>query len=169
MALAQSIGQMDRSRLLVWGAVAVICSVPVLSGPVVGLVDLTREPLAGVGEGSATVDAVEAPDTGRFDRALSSDSYVLKVPDARIRVAAIEGRPLVSYKLSITAMQYSRATTHFLSADDTGWVDISLARETFAPDRVEQSTYEAELSLVLRVNDTKETLHEGPITLEVTE
>jgi len=159
---------MDRSRLLVWTAVAVICAVPVLSGPVVGVVDLTREPLDGIGDGSATIDAVEAPDTALFDRALSSDSYVLKVPDARIHVASIEGRPLVSYKLSIPAMSYSRATTHFLSPDDTGWVDISLARETFAPDRIDQSTYEANLSLILRVNDTKQTLHDEPITLEVT-
>ena len=160
---------MNRSGLLVWGAVVLICCVPVLSGPVVGVVDLMEAPLDGVGDGSATIDAVEAPDTGRFDRALSSDSYVLKVPDARIHVAAIEGRPLVSYKLSIPAMQYSRATTHFLSADDAGWVDISLASETFSPNRVDQSTYEANLSLVLRVNDTKEILHDGPITLEVTE
>jgi len=160
---------MDRSRLAVWGAVALICCVPVLSGPVVGLVDLTKAPLEGVGDGSATIDDVQTPDTARFDRALSSDSYVLKVPDARIHVAAIEGRPLVSYKLSIPAMQYSRATTHFLSADDTGWVDISLARETFAPANVTQSSYEAELSLILRVNDTKQVLHDGPITVEVTE
>jgi len=160
---------MDRSRLAVWGTVLVICSVPVLSGPVVGLVDLTKAPLDGIGDGSATVDAVEAPDTARFDRALSSDSYVLKVPDARIHVAAIEGRPLVSYKISIPAMSYSRATTHFLSDDDAGWVEISLASETFAPDRVSQSAYEAQLSLVLRVNDTKQTLHDGPVTLEVAE
>lgn len=160
---------MDRSRLLVWGAVVLICCVPVLSGPVVGLVDLTKAPLDGVGDGSATVDAVEAPDTGQFDRALSSDSYVLKVPDARIHVAAIEGRPLVSYKISIPAIGYSRGTTHFLSPDDTGWVDISLKSETFAPQRVDQSSYEAQLSLILRVNDTEETLHDGPITLEVTE
>jgi len=160
---------MDRSRLLVWGAVVLICCVPVLSGPVVGLVDLTKPPLDGVGDGSATIDDVQVPDTARFDRALSSDSYVLKVPDARIHVAAIEGRPLVSYKLSIPAMRYSRATTHFLSADDTGWVAVSLATETFAPANVTQSSYEAELSLILRVNDTKQTLHDGPVTVEVTE
>jgi hypothetical protein len=160
---------MDRSELAVWGAVALICCVPVLSGPVVGLVDLTKAPLEGVGDGSATIDDVQAPDTARFDRALSSDSYVLKVPDARIHVAAIEGRPLVSYKISIPAMQYSRATTHFLSTDDTGWVDISLARETFGPANVTQSSYEAELSLILRVNDTKQVLHDDPITVEVTE
>jgi len=160
---------MNRSGLLVWGAVVLICCVPVLSGPVVGVVDLTNAPLEGVGEGSATIDGVEAPDTARFDRALSSESYVLRVPDARIHVAAIEGRPLVSYKLSIPAMRYSRATTHFLSADDAGWVDISLATETFAPANITQSSYEAELSLILRVNDTKRTLHDGPITVEVAE
>jgi len=34
---------------------------------------------------------------------------------------------------------------------------------------VSQSAYEAQLSLVLRVNDTKQTLHDGPVTLEVAE
>lgn len=158
---------MHRSRLFAVAVVAVIVSVPVLSGPAVGFIDLTTRNLEGVGQGSATVDGVETPDTGRFDRALSADHYVMKVPDARIHVAAIQGRPLVAYKVSVPALGYSRGTTHFLSDDDTGWVSISLQSETFAPDRIERSSYEAELSVILRGNGTEEVLHEGPITLEV--
>jgi hypothetical protein len=94
---------------------------------------------------------------------------VLKVPDARIHVAAIEGRPLVSYTLSIHEMGYLRGTTHFLDADDTGWVSLSLESETFGPDRIDRSEYAGELSLVLRVNDTETVLHEGNVTVEVTE
>jgi hypothetical protein len=160
---------MDRSRAFVAATVAAIVAVAVVSGPAVGFVDLTTRPLEGVGQGSATVDDVEAPDTARFDRALSSESYVLRVPDARVHVAAIEGRPLVSYKLSLPAMGYSRATTHFLDAGDTGWVPLSLQSETFAAANVTQSRYEAELSLVLRVNDTAQELYRGPVTVEVTE
>ena len=160
---------MDRSRLFVAAVVAVVVAVPVLSGPAFGVVDLTTESFEGIGQGSATVDRVEAPDTGQFERALSSENYVLRVPDARIHVAAIEGRPLVAYKLSVPELGYSRGTTHFLDGDDTGWVSLSLKSETFAPDRIDRSSYEAELSVVLRVNDTEETLHEGPVTLEVIE
>jgi len=160
---------MNRSRALLYAAVAVIVTVPVLSGPVVGLVDLTPTRYEGLGQGSATIDGVETPETARFDRALSSDSYVLKVPDARIHVAAIEGRPLVSYKLSIPEMGYSRGTTHFLDADDTGWVSLSLDGETFGSEEIEGSEYAGELSVVLRVDDTETVLHEGPVTVEVAE
>jgi hypothetical protein len=160
---------MDRSRLFVAAVVAVVVAVPVLSGPAFGVVDLTRPSFEGIGQGSATIDRVEAPDSGRFDRALSSENYVLEVPDARIRVAAIEGRPLVAYKVSVPELGYSRGTTHFLDGDDTGWVTLSLKSETFPPERIDRSSYEAELSIVLRVDDTEELLHEGPITLEVTE
>jgi len=160
---------MDRSELFVAAVVAIVVAVPVISGPVVGVVDLTTESMAGVGQGSATVDGVETPETGRFDRALSADHYVMEVPDARIHVAAIEGQPLVAYKISVPELGYSRGTTHFLSDDDTGWVTLSVRSETFAPERIERGSYEAELSLVLRVNGTEEVLHEGPITMEVTE
>ena len=160
---------MNRSRALLYAAVAVIVAMPVLSGPAVGLVDLTPTRFEGIGEGSATVDGVETPDTARFDRALSSDSYVLKVPDARIHVAAIEGRPLVSYKLSIHEMGYSRGTTHILSGDDSGWVLVSLKGENFAEEEIARDRYDAELTLVLRVNGTERTLYDGAITVEVTE
>lgn len=160
---------MNRSRLFVLATVAVIVSVPVASGPAVGLVDLTTSPLDGIGSGSATIDDIEAPDNARFDRGLASDSYVLKVPDARVHVAAIEGRPLVSYKLSIPTMSYSRATTHFLGPNDTGWVDVSIQSETFPASRIDRSSYEARLSLILRVNDTERTFHDSSITVEVTE
>ncbi|MEF8886080.1 MAG: hypothetical protein V5A44_13300 [Haloarculaceae archaeon] len=160
---------MDRSGVFVAAVVAVIVTVAVVSGPAVGLVDLTTRPLEGVGQGSATVDDVEAPETARFDRGLAADSYVLTVPDARVHVAAIEGRPLVSYELSIPAMGYSRTTTHFLRADDTGWVALSLESNTFPPGRIDQSSYEGELSLVLRVDDTERELYRGPVTVEVTE
>ena len=160
---------MNRSRALLYAAVAVIVTLPVLSGPAVGLVDLTPTRFEGIGEGSATVDGVETPDTARFDRALSSDSYVLNIPDARIHIAAIEGRPLVSYELSIPEMGYSRGTTHFLDADDTGWVSLSLESETFGPERIDRESYGGELSLVLRVDDTETVLHEGNVTVEVTE
>jgi len=144
-------------------------TVAVVSGPAVGLVDLTTRDLAGLGEGSATIDEVSAPETARFDRAFSSDSYVLEVPDARVHVAAIEGRPLVAYKVSVPEMGYSRSTTHFLDSDDSGWVALSIRSETFPSERIDRSGYEAELSIVLRVDDTEETLHEAQIPLEVAE
>jgi len=160
---------MHRSRALLYGAMVVIVTVPVLSGPALGVIDLTTTRLDGVGEGSATVDDVEVSDTARFDRALSSDSYILKVPDARIHVATIEGRPVVGYKISIHEMGYSRETSTILDTGDTGWVSLSLKELTLAPDRIDRQSYAGELKLTLRVNGTSETLYEGNMTVEVSE
>lgn len=160
---------MERSRVLAAVSVVVIVGVTLASGPAVGLVDLTRPRFdaAAVGQGNATVDGVDPPRTGRFDRALQSESYYLQVPDARIRVTSIEGRPTVSYKLSIPALGYSRGTTHFLGPGDTGWVALSLARDTLPDSRVTESSYEGTVSLVLRYNDTERVLYDGPVAVEV--
>jgi len=161
---------MDRSRVLAAVSVSVILTVTVLSGPAVGVVDLThpRVDTAGLGQGNATVDAVEAPATARFDRGFQSGSYHLEVPDARLRVVSVTGRPTVSYTLSVPAMGYSRTTTHFLDADDTDWVVVSLSRDTLAEDRVDGAAYDGTLSVVLRYNDTERVLYEEPVTVEVT-
>jgi hypothetical protein len=162
---------MTRSRALAAVSVSVILGVTLLSGPLVGVIDLTqpRVDTVGLGQGSATVDDVEAPSTARLERGFQSDSYYLEVPDARIHVASITGRPTVSYKLALPAMNYSRGTTHFLSADDTGWVAVSIEQDTFRDDQVTASSYAGNLSLVLRYNDTERVLYDRPVAVEVTE
>lgn len=160
---------MDRSQVVVYGAVAVILGATVASGPAVGLVDLTTRRFDGatLGQGNLTVDRVDAPATARLDRGLRSRSYYLKVPDARIRVAAVTGQPLVSYRIAVPAMGYSRATTHFLGPGDEGWVTLSLRQDTFPPERVDRSSYDAVLSVVVRANDTEDVLYNESITVEV--
>jgi len=160
---------MNWYRIVFYSTIVIIVTVPILSGPALGVIDLTTTRLDGIGEGSATVDNVEVAETARFDRALSSDSYILNVPDARIHVAAIEGRPVVSYKVSIHEMGYSRETSHVLDTGDTGWVSLSLEQLTLAPDRIDRESYAGELVLTLRVNGTSETLYEGNVTVEVSE
>jgi hypothetical protein len=160
---------MDRSRLLVAVSVTVIFGVTLVSGPVVGAVDLTTPRIDGaVGQGNMTVSSVDAPDTGRIDRGLQSESYYLKVPDARLSVASIEGKPVVTYAISIPGLNYTRSTAHFLSAEDDGKVALSLAKDTLSDQRVNELSYEGTLSVVLRGDDDRE-IYEDAISVEVTE
>lgn len=161
---------MERSRVVVFVSVAAIVGIAVVSGPAIGLVDLTKPRIDGasVGQGNATVDDVDVPTRARISGNVQSESYTLEVPDARVHVTSIRGQPTVSYKISIREWGFSRGTTHFLDADDTGWVALSLERVTVAPSRVGQSEYAGRLRIVLRYNGTERVLHEEPITVEVT-
>lgn len=164
---------MDRSRVLSAVAVSVILGVTLLSGPAVGVLDLTRERVdtTGIGQGNVTVDAVDAPDTAALDRAVASESYYLEVPAARVHIASVSGRPTLSYRVEIHELGYTRGSTHFLDADDAdddGWIAVSLERSTFSGDRITESAYDGTLSVVLRYNDTERVVYEEPVTVEVT-
>lgn len=161
---------MGRSGLLAAVAVTVIVGVTLVSGPAVGVVDLTQPRLdaAGLGQGNATVGSVEAPATARFDRGFQTESYSLEVPDARLRVETVTGHPVVSYRLAIPALGYSRTTTYVLGPADTGWVTLSFARDTLPADAVTASSYAGTLSIVLRHGDAERLLSERAVTVAVT-
>jgi len=160
---------MNRPRAFVYGAVALIVGVSVVSGPTVGLVDLTtpRYDTTGLGQGNISVDRVDAPERVELAQGYQSESYRLEVPDARIRVAAISGRPIVAYELAIPALGYDRGTAHFLG-DDDGWVTLSLSGDTLARDRVMQSTYNGTLSVVTRASGTETVVYRERVPVEVT-
>jgi hypothetical protein len=162
---------MDRSGALVYATVGVILAVTLLSGPAIGLVDLTtpRYDMTGLGEGSITVDRVDAPSAVLLERGYQSQSYYLTVPDARVNVTAISGRPTVAYGIDIDALGYSRSTTHFLSPDDTGWVSLSVREDTLPDANVDASSYDGRLTLVARAGNETTVLHDGHVTVEVRE
>jgi len=162
---------MDRGRVLVYAAVGIILGVTVLSGPAIGIVDLTtpRYDMSGLGEGNVTVSEVQLPSSVTLDRGYRSESYYLTVPDARVRLAAVDGKPTVAYGIDIPELGYSRSTTHFLSGGDTGWVALSLREDTLANDEVDAERYEGRLSLVLRASDGKTRLANRTVDVEVNE
>jgi hypothetical protein len=161
---------MNRSRLLSAVSVSVILGVTLLSGPAVGVLDLTQSGVdtAGIGEGNVTVDAVDAPEAAALDRAFGSESYYLEVPDAGVTIASVRGRPILSYQVEIHELGYTRGSTHFLDADDAGRIAVSMERDTFSGSRITESAYNGTLSVVLRYNDTERVVYEGAVTVEVT-
>ncbi|WP_123537134.1 hypothetical protein [Halosimplex salinum] len=160
---------MNRARVLVYGTAAVILAVTLVSGPAVGFVDLTtpRYDTSGLGEGNATVDRIDAPDSVTLERGYQSESYYLTVPDAKIRLASLSGKPTVAYGVDIPAFGYSRSTTHFLSEGTSGWVELSLQSDTLGSDTVTADAYEGTISIVLRDSSGKTVLYEEPVTVEV--
>jgi hypothetical protein len=160
---------MDRPSVLVYGTVALVLGVTVLSGPAIGLVDLTqpRYDMSGLGEGNATVDQIDAPSAVTLERGYQSESYYLLVPDARTKFASISGKPTVAYGVEIPDLGYSRSTTHFLSGDETGWVEFSLSEDTLRNRTVSADRYDGRLTLVLRASDGKTVLHNETVPVEV--
>jgi hypothetical protein len=161
---------MDRGRAAVYAAAGIILGVTLLSGPAIGLVDLTtpRYDMSGLGEGSAAVDEVELPSSVALDRGYQSQSYYLTVPDARVRFAAVEGKPTVAYGVDIPALGYSRSTTHFLRDGTDGWTSLSLRQDTLADGRVDAERYDGRLSLVLRDSDGRTVVANRTVPVEVT-
>lgn len=160
---------MDRSRAVVFAAVTLIVGVSVVSGPAIGVIDLTtpRFDTTGVGQGNATVDQVEAPAEVRLEKAYQSNAYRLRVPDSRIHVASVSGRPVVTYELSIDSLGYTRTTSHFLDEGDDGWRSLSLSGDSLGNSTVRESQYDGTLSIVLRYNDSKRVLYRESVTVDV--
>jgi len=160
---------MSLARAAVLATVAVIALTTLVSGPLVGAVDLTTEryDATGLGQGNATVSAVEAPETARLDSGVGAAEFYLKVPDATVTFESITGKPTVSYKISIDELGYSRGTTHFFAESDVGLATLSIAQDSFARSEITAESYDGQLSITLRGNGTKQVLYDEPITVEV--
>ncbi|WP_254543748.1 hypothetical protein [Halomarina pelagica] len=149
--------------------VGIVVATLLLSGPH-GVVDLTPERGSGFGsgEGAASVRDVALPDAATLERGrYGADAYALSVPPARATVRDVTGRPILVYAVSVPDLGYSRVTLRSLDATTTGRVELALARDAFAPDRIDRATYEAELSLTLRSGEEVTVLRRETVTVEV--
>lgn len=161
---------MNRSRILVYATAGIILGATVLSGPAVGVVDLTtpRYDTSSLGEGNATVDRVDAPSTVALERGYQSQTYYLTVPDARIHIESLSGKPTVAYGVEIPEFGYSRSTTHFLNSGSSGWVPVTIREDTFRDSQIDASEYDGRLTVVLRDSSGRTLLHNESVTVAVT-
>lgn len=161
---------MDVARASVWGAIVVVLVVSLASGPLVGAVEFTHasENDAPPGSGHARATVLSTPDSVALEKGeYGSGSYYLRVPDAVVRLEGVSGQPLLTYKLYIRELGYSRGTTHFLSPTSEGRMEVSLSTDAFAPDRIQQEQYRGELILRLRDDRGERTLAEKNVTVVV--
>lgn len=165
-----SVLTMNTERGVVYGVIGLVLATTLVSGPLVGAVDFTpAAEESSLDGGNATVGDVSLPATaeirhGRF----GSGEYYVHVPDATLRLDNVTGTPLLAYRFSIPVLGYSRSTTHFVTAADTGRYDLTLSRDAIEPSRVENRSYGGTVSVFLRSNRTERRLAERNVTVEVT-
>ncbi|MEF8977175.1 MAG: hypothetical protein V5A21_13190 [Halapricum sp.] len=163
---------MDETRLAVYGVTGLILAVTLLSGPLVGAVDLTEESTcdAPVGSGSATVTVDSLPEKATISKGkFGSEVYYLDVPDGQATVANVSGQPLLSYDLSIPEMGFSAGPTLFLCDGQSATQTLSIRKSTFEEEDIQADSYNATLSVTLRADGSETVVREKSITVEVEE
>lgn len=162
---------MDLGRAGVWSTVGIIVGVMVLSGPMVGAVDLTPAPPESTpGDGNVSLSVVSVPSDGiRLDRGkYGSGVYVLRVPDAEVHVRSIRGSPIVVYKIRIPELGYARASIHVLEEGQDGQREkLEIDEDEIDPGRVTRKVYGGELLVVVRGSDGSSIPHRSNVTVEV--
>ncbi|WP_335999503.1 hypothetical protein [Halorientalis halophila] len=148
-------------------AVALILLGTLASGPLAIASD-RNERVDGVGSGSITVEDVTLPETvalrqGRY----GEDSYYVDVPDAHVQIAALEGRPVLTYKLAIPELSYTRESAFFLGPETGSKMTLSLQRDQLPPEEVTNDSYAGELRVVDRTGDESRVLANQTVTVEV--
>jgi hypothetical protein len=162
---------MDAERATVWGVVGIVVVTTLVSGPLVDAVDLTTESSHdGLGTGTVTVDSASLPDRGTLTAGrFGAGEYTLRVPDATLELAAVEGRPVLVYRLSIPERGYTRSSTYFLSAGDAGAFSVAPAEDNYEPNTVGADAYGGRLQVIVRANDSSRVIAERSITVAVVE
>lgn len=163
---------MDAARGSVYGAVALIVAVTVLSGPLVGVVDLTYERGTGLtdeaGSGSVDVAVQSLPDRGTISEGrYGSQKFYLRVPDAVVTLSNVTGQPLVKYDLDIPGLGLSTGTTAFVTDAAAGRKTLSISQQTFEPDELSQDRYDATVSVLVRADGNATVVAERSIVIEV--
>lgn len=161
---------MAETRSVVYGVVGVILLVTLVSGPLVGAVDLTHKQRcrAPVGSGSASVTVDSLPDRATISQGkFGSKAYYLQVPDGAVTLSNVTGQPLISYDISIPAMGLTTGPTMFLCAGQSRRQTLSIQQRTIDRDELTADSYNATLTVTLRADGEETVVREKPIVVEV--
>jgi len=159
---------MNPGRAVVLVAASVVVLVTAASGTPLWSVPDRGAGQAPLGEGTASVSVVSAPERATLDPGRQGGNvHYLRVPDTEIEVSQVRGNPLVSYSIDINELGYSRSSVTGLGTVGTGAVRLSIARDALDGARLEQEEYDGRLRLVLRGNGQERVLYNQPITVEV--
>jgi hypothetical protein len=157
---------------LVAGMAALVVVVAVLSGPLVGAVDLTEpeQESFSPGTGSIEVTVEDTPETvilrpGAYDTGV----YYYQVPDTTLAIDAVTGQPMLVYKIAVPELRITRVTTHFLSPDTEGPYQLGLAPGRVTADKITREQYQGELRVLTRTDGGEEVHHRSNISVVVRE
>ncbi|RXK46236.1 hypothetical protein [Halorientalis pallida] len=158
---------MDLGSSVPYVAAAVILVVTLASGPL-AIADRPAEQPTQIGTGSVTISDVRLPETatlrqGQFGEA----SYYVQVPPATVVFDGIEGRPILTYKLEIAALGYTRESAFFLGPDTGERMQFSLERDELPPEDVRNDSYAGVLRVVERAGEESRVVAERNVTVRV--
>lgn len=149
--------------------IGVMLFVLVISGPAVGLVDLTPEQRGPDGLGGGTADVTMASDPaadlrineGRFGTGV----YYLRLSPAVVDVSFVDGRPQLTYKVSVPGLDYSDSTSQML--DNEGRTKVHLSDRAFAPKTIKNDSYRAEILVRVQSFEMDDVVYRRNVTVTV--
>lgn len=134
----------------------------IVTGPVIGLTDQpSAEDSVDVTVESVPTDNI-ALEQGRFN----SGRYHLEAPPAVVTVENVTGTPMLRYTIDIPAAEITRVSRYDLAGRE-GRLRMGVSPLTISPDRVDQDSYEARVSVWLRTENRDQRIILREATVEV--
>lgn len=160
---------MERSRGLAVTATLLVVVVAVVSGPLVGAVDLSTEPTwpAPPGQGSADVQVVDVPGTAVLERGdFGAGTYHLTGPSPQIEVGSVTGNPLLEFVIHIPRLGFTDIKSVELRRVPHQTVEPDYRPVELSPSLIDRASYNGTIEIRLQ-SDEFEILAEAPVTVEV--
>lgn len=159
---------MDAATGVSLAAGAVVVVALVLTGPLVGAVDVGGTDRSELGDGTATVEAVSpehppAVTPGRFGTGVA----YLRIPDVRVRLSSVSGRSRLVYRVSVPALGFERVGNRRLAPDARGTVTVGMADRAFEYARLDHEAYAASLAVRVQSFAVDRTVYRANVTVEV--
>jgi len=167
-----------QARWAVYVVVGTLLVVPVISGPLVGAVDLSVDrpdpgytPDESLGDGRVNLTVLGMPDRVRLVRGdYGNAAYQLRIPPAVVDIHGVRGHPILTYKIRVDGLDLIRVKPHFLSPSDAGRMELRIEGSEYTPEQVNRSReYTARLKVLKRENGTKTIIRNVTVPVDVVE
>lgn len=161
---------MQPDRLAVFSVVGLVTFVTVATGPHLALLSIPEGGLGGgatPGSGSANLTVLSAPDSATLEAEEYGEVHYLRVPETTVAVSAVTGAPLLTLSIDIPALGFRRSSVFTVGKTGGQTRTFGVERVAIESDRLDQSTYEGTLLIVLRNDDGRTVLYEDDVTVEV--
>lgn len=158
-----TVGQLESS------VVGVIVVALVLTSPLVGVLDVTAQNPTTVGDGTATasVEQFDADaltiDRGRFGTGV----MYLRIPDATIEVAEVDGRPRIVYQVRVPNLSVDVVSTELLTTGGPTSIRLGPRDRGLDPAAVTNATYRGVVTVRVQSFEQDRTIYAANETIEV--
>lgn len=142
----------------------------ILSGPLVGAVDFTRDDRIaqpGAGTAEVTVEHVPTEQMCLTRERFGAGRYRLAAPPASIDVEAVDGNPVLRYVVDVPELWIAPTTRYELGAVDSNTLRPRPEPISISPDRVNAASYTGYVRIWLRTDERTIDRFSEQITLEV--